>query len=221
MARLVHCKAVLLLQTDVRQSATRAGIWRAQQCLQVRVPTALPARLAPAGAAASPLPAGHRRCPEAAPPRCRPPPHPRACPAPQRRQRQAHTPPTPASPSRPPMQEWERLRQLGMTCGLGEDDQLDLQCLEAWCRAAAADMLLLETLRGAPLLPLQPLGEVLPQAVGLDPGSGMPALLRPAGRDVAQQLVAALAAAAPHASGGAAGRVGCGAGCRVQGLGRV
>jgi len=35
MARLVHCKAVLLLQTDVRQSATRAGIWRAQQCLQV------------------------------------------------------------------------------------------------------------------------------------------------------------------------------------------
>lgn len=35
MARLVHCKAALLLQTDVRQSATRAGVWRAQQCLQV------------------------------------------------------------------------------------------------------------------------------------------------------------------------------------------
>ncbi len=35
MARLVHCKAVLLLQTDVRQSATLAAIWRAQQCLQV------------------------------------------------------------------------------------------------------------------------------------------------------------------------------------------
>lgn len=38
MARLVHCKAALLLQTDVRQSATRAGIWRAQQCLQVGGP---------------------------------------------------------------------------------------------------------------------------------------------------------------------------------------
>lgn len=38
MARLVHCKAALLLQSDVRQSATRAGVWRAQQCLQVRPP---------------------------------------------------------------------------------------------------------------------------------------------------------------------------------------
>lgn len=40
MGRLVHCKAALLLQTDVRQSATRAGIWRAQQCLQVGGPAA-------------------------------------------------------------------------------------------------------------------------------------------------------------------------------------
>jgi hypothetical protein len=130
MARLVHCKAVLLLQTDVRTSATRAAIWRAQQCLQ----------------------------------------------------------------------EWERLGQLGMTSGLGEDEQLDLQCLEAWCRAAAADMLLLEALRGAPLLPLQPLAEVLPQAVSFDAGGGAPTLRRPAGSGVVQQLQAALAAAKPHAS---------------------
>ncbi|PSC75029.1 hypothetical protein C2E20_1867 [Micractinium conductrix] len=130
MARLVHCKAVLVLQTDVRQSATRAGIWRAQQCLQ----------------------------------------------------------------------EWERLQQLGMTAGLGEDSCLDLQCLEGWCRSAGADLLLLESLRGAPLQPLQPLAEALPQAVGCDPASGVPTLLRPAGRDVVQQLRSALAAARPHAS---------------------
>ena len=144
-------------------------------------------------------------------------------------------------------QEWERLRQLGMISGLGEDDLLDLQCLDAWCRSAASDMLLLEALQGAPLLPLQPLAEVLPRAVGFDaatgewlssllpvlppqllmpptqslpapvpalplrctdlpvwlslcPPAGVPTLQRPAGRDVVQQLVAALAAARPHAS---------------------
>lgn len=131
MARLVHCKAALLLATDVRASATRAGVWRAQQCLA----------------------------------------------------------------------EWERLRSLGMTAGLGEEECLDMQCLDAWCRAAASDMLLLEALQGAPLLPLQPLSEVLPAAVAFDPASGAPALLRTAGRDVVQQLVSALAAAKPHASG--------------------
>lgn len=45
MARLVHCKAALLLLSDVRQSATRAAVWRAQQCLQV---PALPPRRPPA-----------------------------------------------------------------------------------------------------------------------------------------------------------------------------
>ena len=130
MARLVHCKAALLLATDVRASATRAAIWRAQQCLS----------------------------------------------------------------------EWERLRALGMTAGLGEDEALDLQCLEAWARSAAADQALLEALQGAPLGPLQPLAEVLPAAVALDPATGAPALLRPVGRDTVGQLVAALAAAKPHAS---------------------
>lgn len=50
------------------------------------------------------------------------------------------------TPPHPP-QEWERLRQLGMTAGLGEDEGLDLQCLDAWCRSAASDMLLLEALQ--------------------------------------------------------------------------
>lgn len=62
-------------------------------------------------------------------------------------------------------------------------------------------MLLLEALRGGPLAPAQPLSEVLPQAVAVDPASGAPTLLRPLGRDVVGQLVAALAAAKPHASG--------------------
>ena len=133
MARFVHCKAVLLLQSDVRSSTTCAAIWRAQQCLQ----------------------------------------------------------------------EWERLRALGLTAGLNEDDQLNVHCLDAWCRVAAADMLLLEALRGAPLQPLQPLAEVLPQAVSFDPATGVPTLLRPVGRDVAQQLLVALVAVRQHASGGA------------------
>lgn len=167
MARLVHCKAALLLRTDVRQSATRAGIWRAQQCLQVR-------------ACRVPLWRSHvlrRACRRAA--------HPIT----------AAAPPPLAAP-----QEWERLRALGMTAGLGESETLDLDCLEAWCRSAAADMLLLEALRGAPLAPLQPLSEVLPQAVAFDVATGTPSLLRPLGRDVVTQLVAALAAAKPHAS---------------------
>ena len=151
MARLVHCKAVLVLQTDVRQSATRAGIWRAQQCLQVRTAAAHSAHsmCAPARAAAPPSP-------------LRPPfGHPDlACLSPCAALCARH------------MQEWERLQQLGMTAGLGEDSCLDLQCLEGWCRSAGADLLLLESLRGAPLQPLQPLAEALPQAVGCDPASG-------------------------------------------------
>jgi glutamine synthetase len=135
MARLVHSKAALLLATDVRASATRAAVWRAQQCLA----------------------------------------------------------------------ECERLAQLGVAADLGEEAELDRDCLEAWCRAAAADMLLLEALRGAPLAPLQPIAEVLPACVAADPEGGAPRLLRPAGRDVAAQLVAALAAARGHASGGPVG----------------
>lgn len=36
LASVVHVSMCVLLGTDVRQSATRAGVWRAQQCLQVR-----------------------------------------------------------------------------------------------------------------------------------------------------------------------------------------
>ncbi len=79
-----------------------------------------------------------------------------------------------AAASAHPLQEWERLRNLGMTAGLGEDDCLDLQCLEAWWRAASADLLLLEALLGRPLPPCQPLGEALTQAVSVDPSTGKP-----------------------------------------------
>lgn len=47
-----------------------------------------------------------------------------------------------------------------------------VQCLDAWARSAASDLLLLEALQGAPLLPLQPLADVLPAAVSFDPSSG-------------------------------------------------
>lgn len=149
MARLVHCKAALLLQTDVRQSATRAGIWRAQQCLQVcrfvvaggvgsstrglRVEAGfalrqecclqLLAKWCALRGTLSHLGASHiRGC-------CRPDqliPLLRLCAAPA----------MPVIYSLQPyrlmlcvvyLQEWERLRALGMTAALGEDESLDLQ----------------------------------------------------------------------------------------------
>ena len=50
LATSLHVCMCVLLGTDVRQSATRAGVWRAQQCLQVR------GRLAPALASQPPPP---------------------------------------------------------------------------------------------------------------------------------------------------------------------
>lgn len=172
MARLVHCKAALLLQTDVRQSATRAGIWRAQQCLQVW----LYGVCCYNGCAA----ADADWMPECL----------------QRTAVSSHPADAPCPPARPFPQEWERLRQLGMTSGLGEDDILDLQCLDAWCRSAASDLLLLEALQGAPLLPLQPLAEVLPQAVTFDAATGKQQLGRAWAASAATQLLMMRLAAA-------------------------
>jgi len=125
MARLVHCKAALLLQTDVRQSATRAGIWRAQQCLQVR------ARVVQHAASGVITAAGLHTA------------HALDCEVPgpsavwislirSAALPVARLPNTNQSDTKTPSlhcatQEWERLRALGMTAALGEDDALDLQ----------------------------------------------------------------------------------------------
>lgn len=98
------------------------------------------------------------------------------------------------------LQEWQRLQSLGLTQELGGDDNLDVQCLDAWSKAVAADLLLVEALRGSPLAPLQALAEVLPTLVQYDATTGQPSLPRPVSKELVGQLQGALAAAAPHAS---------------------
>lgn len=105
MARLVHCKAALLLQTDVRQSATRAGIWRAQQCLQVGLWWVVWL-----GRAQGFTCGGWACCGCWA-----------GCVSDQSLQA------CQLVLCVLWLQEWERLRALGMTAALGEDDSLDLQ----------------------------------------------------------------------------------------------
>jgi hypothetical protein len=67
LATAVHVSMCVLLGTDVRQSATRAGVWRAQQCLQVglmgeRIPPTAAARRGRPGHCAASL-SCHRCCP--------------------------------------------------------------------------------------------------------------------------------------------------------------
>ena len=70
------------------------------------------------------------------------------------------------------VQEWARLRRLGLTDAWGGEECLEADCLEGWSRAAAADLVLAEALRGEPVGPRQPLAEVLPLAVQYDLQTG-------------------------------------------------
>lgn len=70
------------------------------------------------------------------------------------------------------LQEWGRLQRLGLTEECGGEECLEAECLEGWCRAAAADLVLAEALRGAPMAPRQLLAEVLPLVVQYDMQTG-------------------------------------------------
>jgi len=59
-----------------------------------------------------------------------------------------------------------------------DEEPLEMQCLESWAATAAADVHLIEALLGAPLPPLQAIGEAIAEATERDPVTGFAKLKR-------------------------------------------